>query len=148
MAWMRNKKAQHIVEYAMLFAITVAALTGMSLYLRNSIAGKWRQTADGFGHGRLYQVEAEEEIPEEPVCSSISWKMYTCAAAYKGDGSASNLYQSHKDHLVGCSYANPTDWGQLNVDTKINASYGSGCFKFKWKGCGYDWRWCTVSIVN
>jgi len=56
------RKAQNIVEYAMLIGIVVAALIAMSVYFRNSVAGKWRESADTFGHGRLYPI-TEEAAP-------------------------------------------------------------------------------------
>jgi len=57
-----KKKACHklnnafsLLEYAILIAIIVAALIGMSVYLRRSLSGKWRTFIDyTFGKGRQY----------------------------------------------------------------------------------------------
>ena len=43
------------IEYAILLAVGVAALTGMSVYLMRAICGNWRQQADVFGQGRQYE---------------------------------------------------------------------------------------------
>lgn len=42
------------LENAVLIAIVIAALIGMSVYLRRSICGKFRQAGDSFGYGRQY----------------------------------------------------------------------------------------------
>lgn len=45
------------IEYAVLIAIVVAALIVMSLYIKRTLSGKWRQVGDGFGYGRQYEVK-------------------------------------------------------------------------------------------
>ena len=47
--------AQSAVEYAVLIAIVVAALVGMSVYAMRALSGKWRQAGDTFGYGRQYE---------------------------------------------------------------------------------------------
>lgn len=42
------------LEYAVLIAILVAALLGMSVYIKRAICGKMRGSADTFGYGRQY----------------------------------------------------------------------------------------------
>lgn len=51
---MHNKKGFLSIEYAVLIAIVVAALVGMSVYIKRSLCGKWRQAGDTFGYGRQY----------------------------------------------------------------------------------------------
>ena len=43
------------LEYAALVAIVVAALVGMSVYVKRAICGKWREVGDTFGSGRQYE---------------------------------------------------------------------------------------------
>lgn len=43
------------IEYAVFIAIIVAALIGMSVYIKRALGGKWRQAADTFGFGRQYE---------------------------------------------------------------------------------------------
>ena len=48
------RKAFLSLEYALLIAIIVAALIGISIYLKRAISGRWRTVGDTFGHGRQY----------------------------------------------------------------------------------------------
>jgi Flp pilus assembly pilin Flp len=53
---MNLRKALSVVEYAFLIAIVVAALLGMSIYVKRSLSGRWKQEFDAvFGHGRQYE---------------------------------------------------------------------------------------------
>lgn len=54
-----RKKGFLSIEYALLIAVLVAALIGMSVYLRRSISGKWRTVADVFGYGRQYEPKQQ-----------------------------------------------------------------------------------------
>ena len=49
------RRAQGAIEYAVLLAIVVAALVGMSIYMKRALSGKWRAVGDGFGFGRQYE---------------------------------------------------------------------------------------------
>ncbi len=51
---MRNKKAFSIIEYALFIAVVIAGLIGIQIYLRGALCGRWKATADVFGHGRQY----------------------------------------------------------------------------------------------
>jgi Flp pilus assembly pilin Flp len=53
---MNRKKALSSIEYAVLIIVVVAALIGMSVYLKHAILGKWRDAGDMFGQGRQYDV--------------------------------------------------------------------------------------------
>lgn len=48
------RKAFLSLEYTLLIAIIVAALIGISMYLKRAISGRWRTVGDTFGHGRQY----------------------------------------------------------------------------------------------
>ncbi|MBI3319007.1 MAG: GxxExxY protein [Candidatus Omnitrophica bacterium] len=48
-------QGQSMIEYAALIAVTVAALVGMSVYMKRALNGKWRQVGDTFGFGRQYE---------------------------------------------------------------------------------------------
>lgn len=44
------------IEYAFLIAIVVAAVIGMSFYIRRAFCGKWREAGDMFGQGRQFDT--------------------------------------------------------------------------------------------
>jgi Flp pilus assembly pilin Flp len=46
---------QSAIEYAVLIAVVVAALVGMSVYTKRALMGKWRTVGDSFGYGRQYE---------------------------------------------------------------------------------------------
>lgn len=52
---MKSKRGALAIEYAVLIAIVVAALIGMSAYIKRALSGKWRQAGDAFGYGRQYE---------------------------------------------------------------------------------------------
>lgn len=60
---MPNKKAQSLIEYSVLIAVLVAALTGMFIYLRFSLQGRIRETADVFGRGEQYELNVTTVTP-------------------------------------------------------------------------------------
>ena len=45
----RKGKAQSTTEYAVLFAIVAAAVVGMQVYMKRSVQGRMRQSADSIG---------------------------------------------------------------------------------------------------
>jgi len=50
-----NKKNGFLsLEYAILIAIVITALIGLSFYFQRSLSGKWREVGDSFGFGRQY----------------------------------------------------------------------------------------------
>ena len=49
-----ERKGTFTIEYAILITVLVVALLGMFIYLRSALCGRWRQTIDAFGDGRLY----------------------------------------------------------------------------------------------
>jgi Flp pilus assembly pilin Flp len=51
---MQKKNGYTLLEYAMLILVVVVALIGMQLYLKRSLAGKWKQAVDSVGFGRQY----------------------------------------------------------------------------------------------
>ena len=113
------RKAQNTVEYAMLIGIVIAALIGMSVYFRNAVAGKWRESADTFGHGRLYSVteSSTEEI-------NIDWVLHLGLSIFDivvDQGSASGLTAEQLALLENCSFSNPTTFSKLCSETKVCA---------------------------
>lgn len=50
-----RRRAFTTLEYAVLIAIVVAGLIGMSVYIKRALSGKWRDAADSFGSGRQYE---------------------------------------------------------------------------------------------
>ena len=49
------ERGQSVIEYAVLIAVAVAALVGMSVYTKRALMGKWRTVGDTFGSGRQYE---------------------------------------------------------------------------------------------
>ena len=45
------------IEYAALIAIVAAVLLVMSAYLKGALCGRYRESADTFGHGRQYDPQ-------------------------------------------------------------------------------------------
>ena len=63
---MRRYQGSATLEYAFLIAILVAGLIGLTIYFRNALAGKWRDSYDSaFGHGHQYApgITKETELP-------------------------------------------------------------------------------------
>ena len=50
----KNLAGQSVFDYVLLFTIVVAALLIMGYYIKNSLSGKYRDTADVFGQGENY----------------------------------------------------------------------------------------------
>lgn len=50
-----RNKGMLSLEYAVFIVILIAALIGMSLYIRRAICAKFRESGDTFGYGRQYQ---------------------------------------------------------------------------------------------
>ena len=51
----QNRRSQSILDYVSLIIIVIAVLLIMGYYVRNSLSGKFRQAADTFGGGEVYQ---------------------------------------------------------------------------------------------
>lgn len=51
----RPYKGSVTIEYAAFIAILIAALLGMSIYIKRALEGRWRQVGDAFGQGRQYE---------------------------------------------------------------------------------------------
>jgi len=51
----KYSKSQSMLAYAALFGLVAAALIILSIYLKRSIQGRYRQSADVFGQGTQYQ---------------------------------------------------------------------------------------------
>jgi Flp pilus assembly pilin Flp len=55
-------KANLVIEYAVLIVVIIAALLGISVYLKRAVSGRWRESADTFGHGRQYQYNETKAL--------------------------------------------------------------------------------------
>ena len=53
-----NKKAQSVLEYAVLICVVVAALAAMQVYIKRGMQGRMRQGAEQAGNGLLYSPGA------------------------------------------------------------------------------------------
>lgn len=61
----KAKKAFSTLEYAVLIAVTVAALITMSVYIKRAVSGRFKDTADSFGFGRQYDPKTTVETIEK-----------------------------------------------------------------------------------
>jgi len=59
---LKNKKAQNTMEYAILFAVVVGALTAMQLYVRRSLQAKIRGGTDNIPNAVLSQETATSGV--------------------------------------------------------------------------------------
>ncbi len=50
-----NRRGQSMIDYVILTAIVIAVLLIMGYYVRNSLCGKFRESADVFGGGEVYE---------------------------------------------------------------------------------------------
>jgi hypothetical protein len=48
-------RGQGIIDYVFMMLVIVAVLLIMGYYIRNSLSGKWRQGADVYGEGQVYE---------------------------------------------------------------------------------------------
>ena len=67
-----HRRGSFSLEYAALLAIVVAAILGMAVYTKRALCGKWRETADSFGHGRQYEPCVTE------VCDATGCSVRDC----------------------------------------------------------------------
>jgi len=52
-----KSRAQGILDYVFALLIVIASLLIMGYYIKSGFSGKYRQTADVFGGGEVYQPE-------------------------------------------------------------------------------------------
>jgi Flp pilus assembly pilin Flp len=50
----RSLKGMSLIEFTLLAAVVCVCFLGMSVFLKRSVSGKWKQSIDIFGHGRQY----------------------------------------------------------------------------------------------
>lgn len=48
----RQRSGTSLLEYAVLIAVVITALVGVSIAVKRSVCGNWKQAADVFGYGR------------------------------------------------------------------------------------------------
>ena len=65
-----SQRGQSAIEYAVAVTVLVAALVGMSVYMKRALSGKWRQVGDSFGYGRQYDpcATSVDGGPSEKSC--------------------------------------------------------------------------------
>lgn len=47
------------MEYVALITIVAAALMSMNIYVKRSVCGRWRDSADSFSNGRQYNAQED-----------------------------------------------------------------------------------------
>jgi Flp pilus assembly pilin Flp len=52
----RRKKGQPLIEYVVLFCVIIAAVLLIGNYVRNSLAGRWRDAGDSVGAGAVFSL--------------------------------------------------------------------------------------------
>lgn len=58
---MISRRGSMSLEYALLIALVAISLAAMLVYFVRTLSGKWRETADSFGHGRQYEPGITQE---------------------------------------------------------------------------------------
>jgi len=56
------KKGISTIEYAMIITLVIAALVGMSIYMKRAICGRWREAADAIGFGKQYDPQKTVQV--------------------------------------------------------------------------------------
>jgi Flp pilus assembly pilin Flp len=51
----RYRSGVSLLEYAGLVAMVATALLAMFFVIQRGVSGNWKQSADVFGHGQVYQ---------------------------------------------------------------------------------------------
>ena len=59
---MKNAKGTITLEYVIIITVVVAALVGMSIYMKRAICGKWREAADAIGFGKQYDPQKTIQV--------------------------------------------------------------------------------------
>ena len=54
---MKINKGSIMMEYVALITIVAAALMSMNIYVKRSVCGRWRDSADSFSNGRQYNAQ-------------------------------------------------------------------------------------------
>lgn len=54
---MRNKSGLSTLEYAVLVVAVAVAVAAVQLYVRRAISGRFKESVDSFGQGRLYDIQ-------------------------------------------------------------------------------------------
>jgi Flp pilus assembly pilin Flp len=49
------RRGSFSVEYAVFLVVVIAALIGMSIYVKRALMGRWRQVGDTFGAGQQFE---------------------------------------------------------------------------------------------
>lgn len=85
----KNKKAQGMLEYALLLAIFVAVIVVMQIYVKRGLQGKFKQTADQIGEqfttGQQYTIETRRgSYREETTAAKMDGTAKSVAELQKG----------------------------------------------------------------
>ncbi len=82
---MQRNKGFSALNYAILVAIAVATLVGLSIYFKRGLSARYRQAADSFGWGRQYDTRnrTQPTCTPDPECASDNafacrWDEYKC----------------------------------------------------------------------
>ncbi len=74
-----SPKGQHLSEYAVLISVVGLTLTGMGLYVRRGLQGRYKDASDSITQAVISQVGAEDITQYEPY--------YFATSANTGDSS-------------------------------------------------------------
>jgi hypothetical protein len=120
---MRESRAQSILEYAVLITTIMAALVVMRGYLKRSMQGKVKGTADDLGH----QWSADGQIDSKQATYSISAEKSTPGGA-DGDAKSGQASYSHSSADAQEWSESPlaNDSGPNKLDPSANLDSGNG----------------------
>lgn len=66
------RKAQSILDYVFLVAIIIVVLLIMRYYIKNSIAGKWREVGEAISQGEAYRPDVSgQSHPTDVIKNTI-----------------------------------------------------------------------------
>lgn len=121
MGILRNRKAQSITEYAVLSGVLILAIVVMQVYLKRSVQGKFKDTADQIGEqfstGESYHTQTIQQSMRKEISGlgadtdlNAAWSKSTVITA----GSETNPQEYIPDNWGGSETSRP----ELNTIAK------------------------------
>ena len=120
---LRNRKAQSITEYAVLSGVVIMAVVLMQVYLKRSVQGKFKDTADQIGEqfstGETYSTQTIQQSLRNEV-SGVRTDVAELSKAW----SKSTVIATASIGTNPQAYI-PTDWGYVEATPEL-ASFAKG----------------------
>ncbi len=141
---MWKKKGQSILEYAMLLAVVVAVIVAIQIYVKRSVEGKLKTSADQIGEqfttGQTYSVQTirqtarkEETLTGEAPGTGTVWSQSKIQEKAGADWANAQLggYVKKADDYKGAEisstdYVSGVSGGDASANLGTHASFDSG----------------------